>query len=78
MVDYDLILYFGEVFYFSVEEGKELFIDWGFLLKGRVNKYFVFGLYEEIVDFFVVEKIVKYLLNEFEGIKEIFFLLIEK
>ena len=78
MADHDLISYSGEVLYFSAEEGKELFTDWGPLLKGRVNKYSVPGSHEEIVDFPAVEKIAKYLLNEFEGIKETSLSLTEK
>ncbi|HDR6893883.1 TPA: amino acid adenylation protein, partial [Bacillus thuringiensis] len=78
MAENDLIPYFGEVIYFSAEEGKELFTDWGPLLKGRVNRYSVPGSHEEIVDFPAVEKIVKYLLNEFEGIKETSLSLTEK
>ncbi|SCN41681.1 non-ribosomal peptide synthetase [Bacillus wiedmannii] len=78
MAENDLIPYFGEVIYFSAEEGKELFTDWGPLLKGRVNKYSVPGSHEEIVDFPAVEKIAKYLLNEFEGIKETSLSLTEK
>ncbi|CJC72322.1 polyketide synthase [Streptococcus pneumoniae] len=78
MADHDLIPYSGEVLYFSAEEGKELFTDWGPLLKGRVNKYSVPGSHEEIVDFPAVEKIAKYLLNEFEGIKETSLSLTEK
>ena len=75
--DHDLISYSGEVLYFSAEEGKELFTDCT-LLKGRVNKYSVPGSHEEIVDFPAVEKIAKYLLNEFEGIKETSLSLTEK
>ncbi|HDZ3282917.1 TPA: AMP-binding protein [Bacillus cereus] len=78
MAEDDLIPYFGEVIYFSAEEGKELFTDWGPLLKGRVNRYSVPGSHEEIVDFPAVEKIAKYLLNEFEGIKETSLSLTEK
>ncbi|MEC2303396.1 thioesterase domain-containing protein, partial [Bacillus cereus] len=78
MAEHDLIPYFGEVIYFSAEEGKELFTDWGPLLNGRVNKYSVPGSHEEIVDFPAVEKIAKYLLNEFEGIKETSLSLTEK
>ncbi|MCI0767842.1 non-ribosomal peptide synthase/polyketide synthase [Bacillus sp. TL12] len=78
MAEHDLIPYSGEVIYFSAEEGKELFTDWGPLLKGRVNKYSVPGSHEEIVDFPAVEKIAKYLLNEFEGIKETSLSLMEK
>ncbi|WP_049119390.1 thioesterase domain-containing protein, partial [Bacillus cereus] len=66
MAEHDLIPYSGEVLYFSAEEGKELFTDWGPLLKGRVNRYSVPGSHEEIVDFPAVEQIAKYLLNEFE------------
>ena len=51
MAEHDLIPYSGEVLYFSAEEGKELFTEWGPLLKGRVNKYSVPGSHEEIVDF---------------------------
>ncbi|MEC3557220.1 thioesterase domain-containing protein, partial [Bacillus thuringiensis] len=78
MVEHDLIPYSGEVLYFSAEEGKELFTDWGPLLKGRVNRYSVPGSHEEIVDSPAVEKIAMYLLNEFEGIKEKSILLTEK
>jgi hypothetical protein len=70
MAEHDLIPYFGEVIYFSAEEGKELFTDWEPLLKGRVNKYSVPGSHEEIVASPAVEKIAKYLLNELEGAKE--------
>ncbi|MED3121410.1 thioesterase domain-containing protein, partial [Bacillus thuringiensis] len=78
MAEHDLIPYSGEVLYFSAEEGKELFTDWGPLLKGRVNRYSVPGSHEEIVDSPAVEKIAMYLLNEFEGIKEKSILLTEK
>ncbi|HCX50653.1 MAG TPA: non-ribosomal peptide synthetase, partial [Bacillus sp. (in: Bacteria)] len=78
MAEHDLIPYSGEVLYFSAEEGKELFTDWGPLLKGRVNRYSVPGSHEEIVDFPAVEQIAKYLLNEFEGIKETSLSLTEK
>ncbi|PFJ04301.1 hypothetical protein COD67_20415 [Bacillus cereus] len=78
MAEQDLIPYFGEVIYFSAEEGKELFTDWEPLLKGRVNKYSVPGLHEEIVASPAVEKIAKYLLNELEGIKESSLSLTEK
>lgn len=49
MAEHDLTPYFGEVIYFSAEEGKELFTDWKPLLKGRVNMYSVPGSHEEIV-----------------------------
>ncbi|MEI4623585.1 non-ribosomal peptide synthase/polyketide synthase [Bacillus pfraonensis] len=78
MAGHDLIPYFGEVIYFSAEEGKELFTDWGPLLKGRVNKYSVPGSHEEIVGSPAVEKIAKYLLNKLEGIKETPLALMEK
>lgn len=78
MAEHDLIPYSGEVLYFSAEEGKELFTDWGPLLKGRVNRYSVPGSHEEIVDSPAVEKIAMYVLNEFEGIKEKSILLTEK
>ncbi|MGG2065340.1 non-ribosomal peptide synthase/polyketide synthase [Bacillus sp. S14(2024)] len=78
MAEHDLIPYFGEVIYFSAEEGKELFTDWEPLLKGRVNKYSVPGSHEEIVASPAVEKIAKYLLNELGGIKKMFLSLKEK
>ncbi|WP_255290437.1 thioesterase domain-containing protein, partial [Bacillus thuringiensis] len=78
MAEHDLIPYSGEVLYFSAEEGKELFTEWGPLLKGRVNRYSVPGSHEEIVDSPAVEKIAMYLLNEFEGIIEKSILLTEK
>ncbi|WP_144572332.1 non-ribosomal peptide synthetase [Bacillus paramycoides] len=78
MAEHDLIPYFGEVIYFSAEEGKELFTDWKPLLKGRVNKYSVPGSHEEIVASPAVEKIAQYLLNELGGIKETSLSLTEK
>ncbi|QIW22240.1 AMP-binding protein [Bacillus thuringiensis serovar andalousiensis] len=77
MAEHNLIPYSGELLYFSAEEGKELFTDWGPLLKGRVNRYSVPGLHEEIVGSPAVEKIAMYLLKEFEGIKERSILLTE-
>ncbi|OSX98878.1 non-ribosomal peptide synthetase [Bacillus mycoides] len=78
MAEHDLTPYFGEVIYFSAEEGKELFTDWKPLLKGRVNMYSVPGSHEEIVASPAVEKLAKYLLNELEGIKETSLSLTEK
>ncbi|EEK70326.1 hypothetical protein bcere0007_52480 [Bacillus mycoides] len=78
MAEHDLTPYFGEVIYFSAEEGKELFTDWKPLLRGRVNMYSVPGSHEEIVASPAVEKLAKYLLNELEGIKETSLSLTEK
>ncbi|MFE4130544.1 non-ribosomal peptide synthase/polyketide synthase [Peribacillus sp. YIM B13482] len=67
MAEHILTPYFGEVIYFSAEEGRELFTDWKPLLQGKVNKHSVPGPHEEIVFSPAVEKIAKNLVNEFEG-----------
>ncbi|MGG4268306.1 thioesterase domain-containing protein, partial [Peribacillus simplex] len=67
MAEHTLTPYFGEVIYFSAEEGRELFTDWEPLLQGKVNKHSVPGPHEEIVFSPAVEKIAKYLVNELEG-----------
>ncbi|MGM0887833.1 MAG: non-ribosomal peptide synthase/polyketide synthase [Bacillota bacterium] len=69
MAEHVLTPYFGEVIYFSAEEGIELFTEWKPLLQGNVNKYSVPGSHEEIVFSPAVEKIGKYLLNELEGVE---------
>ncbi|MED1597538.1 AMP-binding protein, partial [Bacillus pseudomycoides] len=69
MAEHVLTPYFGEVIYFSAEEGRDLFTDWRPLLQGKVNKYSVPGSHEEIVFSPAVEKIAKCLVNELEGIE---------
>ncbi|WP_459502279.1 non-ribosomal peptide synthetase [Bacillus sp. C1] len=69
MAEHVLTPYFGEVIYFSAEEGRELFTDWKPLLQGKVNKYSVPGSHEEIVFSPAVEKISKYLKNRLEEIE---------
>ncbi|MDP1419335.1 non-ribosomal peptide synthase/polyketide synthase [Peribacillus simplex] len=69
MAEHVLTPYFGEVIYFSAEEGIELFTEWKPLLQGKVNKYSVPGSHEEIVFSPAVEKIGKYLVNELEGVE---------
>ncbi|MFJ7936972.1 non-ribosomal peptide synthase/polyketide synthase [Peribacillus sp. NPDC096622] len=69
MAEHVLTPYFGEVIYFSAEEGIELFTEWKPLLQGKVNKYSVPGSHEEIVFSPAVEKVGKYLLNELEGVE---------
>ncbi|WP_191664163.1 thioesterase domain-containing protein, partial [Bacillus pseudomycoides] len=69
MAEHVLTPYFGEVIYFSAEEGRDLFKDWRPLLQGKVNKYSVPGSHEEIVFSPAVEKIAKCLVNELEGIE---------
>src|SRR6476620_5538554 len=69
MAEHVLTPYFGEVIYFSAEEGRELFTDWKPLLQGKVNKYSVPGSHEEIVFSPAVEQRTKCLVNELEGIE---------